>query len=71
MILIDNLKTDFIHFVLLNLQLLEMNVLLRCRQADLPIVESVMGPAAAGYKEKTGKDVNVKVDRESFLNPNL
>jgi len=53
------------------LQLLELNVLLRCRQADLPIVESVMTPAAAAYKEKTGKDVNVKVDQESFLNPNV
>jgi hypothetical protein len=30
-----------------------------------------MGPAAAAYKDKTGKDVNVKVDQESFLNPNL
>jgi len=53
------------------LQLLEMNVLLRCRQADLALVESVVAPATAAYKEKTGKDCNVKVDQESFLNPNV
>jgi V-type H+-transporting ATPase subunit E len=53
------------------LQLLEANVLLRCRQADLSLVESVMAPALATYKEKTGKECNLKVDQESFLNPNV
>jgi V-type H+-transporting ATPase subunit E len=53
------------------LQLLEANVLLRCRQADLSLVESVMAPALSTYKEKTGKECNLKVDQESFLNPNV
>jgi len=53
------------------LQLLELNVLLRCRQADLGLVEGVIAPAVAMYKEKTGKECNVKVDQESFLNPNV
>jgi len=53
------------------LQLLELNVLLRCRQVDLPLVESVMGSAVAAYKEKTGRDCNLKVDQESFLSPNV
>jgi V-type H+-transporting ATPase subunit E len=58
------LKYNFI------LQLLELNVLLRCRQADLKMVESVMATAVATYKQKTGKECNLKVD-ESFLNPNV
>jgi len=53
------------------LQLLELNVLLRCRQADLGLVEGVVEAAVATYKEKTGKECNVKVDQESFLNPNV
>jgi len=53
------------------LQLLEMNVLIRCRQADLSIVEEVIGTANEQYKEKTGRDCNIKVDQEVFLNPNI
>jgi len=53
------------------LQLLELNVFLRCRQADLGLVESVIAPAVSVYKEKTGKECNVKIDQENFLNPNV
>jgi len=49
------------------LQLLETNVLIRCRQADLALVEEVLVPAAEQYKTSTGKDVNIKIDQESFL----
>lgn len=49
------------------LQLLELNVLIRCRQADLSMVESVIAPAINQYKERTGRDCNVKVDTDSFL----
>jgi len=52
-------------------QLLELNVLIRCRQADLPYVESVVAPAISHYKERTGKDCNVKVDNESFLSAHV
>jgi len=53
------------------LQLLEQNVLLRCRQADLSIVEEVVGSAVEQYREKTGKDCNAKVDQEAFLSANI
>ncbi len=49
------------------LQLLEQNVLIRCRQADLQLVEEVMDSAKREYTEKTGKEVNIKLDQESFL----
>lgn len=53
------------------LQLLESHVLIRCRQNDLALVEEVTSAAVATYKEKTGKDVQVKVDQESFLSANI
>lgn len=49
------------------LQLLEQNVLVRCRQADLQLVEEVLDSAKREYTEKTGKEVNTKLDQESFL----
>jgi len=53
------------------MQLLEANVLLRCRQADLGLVQAAMPPALDAYKAKTGKECNLKVDQESFLNPTV
>jgi len=49
------------------LQLLETNVLLRCRQADLALLDEVLDSATQVYKKATGKDVNLKVDQENFL----
>ncbi|CAL8087833.1 unnamed protein product [Orchesella dallaii] len=49
------------------LQLLELNVLVRCRQADLALVEEVIPQAKSQYTEKTGKEINIKLDQESFL----
>ena len=42
-------------------------MLIRCRQADLALVEEVLAPAAEKYKEATGKEVNLKIDQEAFL----
>jgi V-type H+-transporting ATPase subunit E len=53
------------------LQLLELNVLIRCRQADLQFVEKVIAPAVDHYKERTGKECHIKVDNESFLPPHV
>jgi len=53
------------------LQLLEQNVLIRCRQADLQLVEEVIDLAKRDYTEKTGKDVNTKLDQESFLSASI
>ncbi len=42
-------------------------MLIRCRQADLALVEEVLPAAVQQYKDSTGKDVNLKIDQESFL----
>jgi len=52
------------------LQLLEHNVLLRCRQADVDLLEEVLSSAIEKYKTKSGKDVNIKIDKETFLPAN-
>jgi len=51
------------------LQLLENNVTIRCRQADISVLEDVVGSAASQYRDTTGKEVNIKIDQESFLPP--
>jgi len=53
------------------LQLLELNVLIRCRQADIALVEEVIPTAKSQYTEKTGKEVNIKLDQESFLSATM
>lgn len=53
------------------LQLLETNVLVRVREADQKIVESILDSVAAKYKDTTGKEVIMKVDTESFLPPDI
>jgi len=53
------------------LQLLETNVLLRCRQADISMVEESLDAVVQQYKSSTGKDVNLKIDKESFLNASI
>jgi len=52
------------------LQMLEDKVVVRCRQPDVPLVEEVTDAAAAAIKAKIGKDVQLKVDTETFLPPN-
>lgn len=49
------------------LQLLEPTVTLRVRETDVNLVESVIPSIADQYKEMSGKDVIVKVDKETFL----
>jgi len=49
------------------LQLLETHVLIRCRQADITVVEDVLPSSVQKYKDATGKDVVLKVDKEMFL----
>ena len=48
-------------------QLLENNVLIRCRQADKGIVEGAIPKAIASVKDIVKKEVNIKVDNENFL----
>lgn len=49
------------------MQLTETNVTLRVRQVDLPIVESLLDIVQQQYKQKTKKDVTLKIDSDNFL----
>jgi len=60
-----------VNITILLFQLLETNVIIRCRQADLSLLEESADAVARKYKEATGKDVNLKFDKESFLNASL
>ncbi|XP_046984994.1 V-type proton ATPase subunit E [Schistocerca americana] len=54
------------------LQLLEPNVTVRTREVDQRIVDSILPAITQKYKEITGgKDISIKVDTESFLNPEV
>ena len=52
-------------------QLLEEQVVIRCRQKDLTIVQDVLEKAIASYKEAVKRDVKVTVDTTNFLNPEI
>jgi V-type H+-transporting ATPase subunit E len=49
------------------LQILEANVVIRCRQADVPLVEEVLPTCIQTVKDKTGKDTNIKIDSDNYL----
>lgn len=44
---------------------------LRVREFDQSTVEGILQDVTKEYKDATGKDVNVKVDTESFLSPDI
>lgn len=48
-------------------RLTESHVIVRVRQVDLPLVESLIDAVQNGYKEVTMKDVTVKIDQDNFL----
>merc|ERR1712112_437787 len=48
-------------------QLLEPALLIRCRQADHALVEQVIPGALAEYKATVGKECQVKIDTENWL----
>lgn len=49
------------------LQLLEPNVLLRVREADVDITESIIPSISEEYTKVSGNEINLKVDHEAFL----
>lgn len=53
------------------LQLLEPNVVIRVREVDQSLVESILSAASSKYKDLTGKDIVLKVDTESYLPPDV
>merc|ERR1711955_166856 len=48
-------------------QLLEPALLIRCRQVDQGLVESIIPAATAKYKAKVNKDCQVKLDTENWI----
>lgn len=48
-------------------QLLETSVIVRCRQADLDLVEKSVPSAVEKYKKASGKDAKVVIDKQTFL----
>lgn len=48
-------------------QMIEPNVVIRCRQKDLALVEAVVPQAVAEFKNVVKKDCSVKIDQEHFL----
>lgn len=49
------------------MQLTEPNIILRVRQVDVPLVESLLDPVQQQYKQYIKKDVTFKVDSDNFL----
>ena len=50
-------------------QLIEPTVTIRCREEDKAIVEGAVQPALSSVKDKIKRDVEIKVDSETFLSP--
>lgn len=49
--------------------MLEKNVILRVREADVSVVESLLDEVTADYKAVSQKDVHLKLDTDSYLAP--
>ena len=48
-------------------RLLEKEVLVRCRQQDVHVVQNSITSAVEQYQKATGKPVNVTLDQQNFL----
>lgn len=46
---------------------MEASVLLRVRQADVTLVESILPEIQDKYKEVSKKETHIKVDQENFI----
>jgi len=52
-------------------QLLETTAIVRCRQVDHQLVESIIPAAIAEYKGKVGKDCQVRLDTDNWLHKDI
>lgn len=50
-------------------QLLEPNVVLRCRQKDIPLVQEVVPDCLRQLKSQANRDCRLEIDRTGFLAP--
>lgn len=48
-------------------QLLEENVTIRCRQADVPLVREVLAKSAEAYKLASHREIKISIEQENFL----
>lgn len=48
-------------------QIMESKTTIKCRQADVALLEKVVPNAQKQYKSKTSKDIAITLDKESFL----
>ena len=48
-------------------QIMEPKATIKCRQADVGLIEKLLPTALPQYKEKMGKDITITLDKESFL----
>lgn len=48
-------------------QIMEPNTLIKTRQVDQELVQSLLPKAVDAYKQKMGKDVSLKLDTTSYL----
>lgn len=48
-------------------QLLETKVVIRCRQDDVQLIESILPEVAQAYQESAKREVELSVDRSSYL----
>lgn len=51
-------------------QIMEPKATIKCRQVDHEIIVKLLPTALQNYKEKTGKDVAIALDKENFLPAN-
>ncbi|TSS60399.1 V-type proton ATPase subunit E 1 [Bagarius yarrelli] len=52
-------------------QLLEPKVTIRCRKDDLAVVEAAVQKNIPIYKEKVKNNIEVRIDKENFLSPDI
>jgi len=52
-------------------QLIEDNVLIRCRQKDVAHVQEVLPKAIESFRSATKRDTKVTIDNNNFLSPDL
>lgn len=53
------------------LQLMEDTVVIRCREADSTLVESVLPRCTANYKQLSQRSINMTIDKNNWLRPDL
>ncbi|KAI2808392.1 hypothetical protein RDWZM_005688 [Blomia tropicalis] len=51
--------------------LIEPEIVIRCRKQDLGLIENSLDSVKKEFNEQTKRDVNIKIDKETFLSPEI